>query len=224
MTTKASADSFDRLRSRHVAQLDSLVPFLALSHSEIFDVLRTRYAGWYTDERRSTLPSTFDDYSQQVANAAFLLGYSYAEAFVTDLMYEVYEARRDLLPQDRHFTFGDILQLPDLGEVVRHMIETTVGDMNSLEAKLVHLQNAFGWQMTDAARLMDAHVARNALIHNAGHVNREPPAGSRWHKGDRIQFSAIDVHQFGILARNLARELCDKAKGLSRSPKRRSKR
>ena len=178
MAKKASPGTFDRLRSRLVAQLDSLVPFLALSHSEIFDVLRTRYAGWYTDERRSTLPNTFDDYSQQVANAAFLLGYSYAEAFVTDLMYEVYEARLDLLPQDRPLTFGDILQLPDLGEVVRHMIETTVGDMNSLEAKMVHLQKTFGWQMTGAAQLTDAHVARNALIHNAGHVNREPPAGS----------------------------------------------
>jgi hypothetical protein len=83
MAKRARSDPFDQLTKRFIAQLDTLVPFLALSHREVFDVLRDKYAGWYTDNRRSTLPNTFNDYGHQVAHAAFLLGYSYAEAFVT---------------------------------------------------------------------------------------------------------------------------------------------
>ena len=208
MAKRIASDPFPRLMARLVTQLDSLVPFLALSHREIFDVLQAKYGGWYTDSRRSTLPDTFDDYAHQVAHAAFLLGYSYAEAFVTDLIFELYCVRRDLIPTDKQLPFGDVLQLNGFEEVVRHMVETTIGDMNSLEAKLLHLEKKLGWRITEANQLLNAHVARNALVHNAGHVNREPPNDSPWHNGDIIQLSAADVHEFGIVARGLARELC----------------
>lgn len=206
------ADPFDRLTKRLVGQLDTLVPFLALSHREIFDVLKEKYGGWYTDNRRSTLPNTFKEYGYQIAHAAFLLGYSYAEAFVTDLILEVYNVRRDLIPKEKQLSFGEVLQHNDLEEVIKQMVEATIGDMNSLEAKLLHLERKLGWQIAEASQLLDAHVARNALVHNAGHVNREPPNGSRWHAGDRIQLSATDVHQFGIVGRALAKELCKRGK------------
>ena len=224
MVRKTAPDAFDRLRTRLLAQLDSLVPFLALSHREVFDVLKRQYAGWYTDDRRSTLPNTFNEYSHQVAHAAFLLGYSYAEAFVTDLIYGVYGARRDLLPEEKQIPFREVLQLTDFEGVVRHMIESTVGDMNSLEGKMVHLEKKFGWQIRQATHLADAHIARNALIHNAGLVNREPREGSRWHSGDTIRLSANDVHQFGILARAFVRELCERAKAICGRSKGRTRR
>lgn len=216
MARRAASDSFARLLTRLLAQLDSLVPFLALSHKEIFDVLRAKYGGWYTDNRRSTLPSTFNEYAHQVAHAAFLLGYSYAEAFVTDLILEVYQRRRDLIPKDRQLSFGEVLELSNFEEVVGHFVEATIGDMNSLEAKLRHLETKLGWQIPEAQKLLDAHVARNALIHNAGHVNREPPNGSRWHAGDKIELTAAQVHEFGIDARALARDLCERAKATCR--------
>jgi len=217
---KKGRDPFECLRIRLLDQLDSLVPFLALSHREIFNVLKMEYAGWYTDDRRSTLPNTLNEYSHQVAHAAFLLGYSYAEAFVTDLICEVYSARRDLLPKEKHLPFGEVLLLTDFEEVVKHMIESMIAGMNSLEAKILHLERSFGWQIPQAAQLRDAHVARNALVHYAGYVNREPPEGSRWHSGDRIELSANDVHEFGIIARAFVRELCEQAKAICGRSKR----
>jgi len=216
------ADPFGRLTKRLVAQLDTLVPFLALSHREVFEVLKEKYEGWYTDNRRSTLPNTFKEYGHQVAHAAFLLGYSYAEAFITDLVFEVYNARRDLIPSEKQLRFGEVLQLRNFADVVRHMVESTIGDMNSLEAKLLHLENKFGWELPEAEKLLDSHVARNALVHNAGQINREPPAGSRWHSGDWIQLSVDDVHHFGIMARALARALGDRARTICRAGRRRT--
>jgi hypothetical protein len=207
-------DPFDRLRARFVGQLDSLVPFLALAHREVFSVLSTEYASWYPDERQATLPESFREYCHQVAHAAFLLGYSYAEAFITDLICEVYSARRDLLLPDKTLRFGDVLPLASFDEVVRRMIECTVGDMNSLEKKIHHLEMRLGLRAEQSAQLVEAHAARNALVHNAGRVNRAQADGSRWQAGDTVRLSVEDVHDFGIQAREYAQDVCFRARQL----------
>lgn len=59
------------LHDRLIGQLDTLVPFLALAHREVFDVLSEKYAGWYPGEQQDTLPDTYESYCSQVAHAAF---------------------------------------------------------------------------------------------------------------------------------------------------------
>lgn len=207
-------NAFDPLQTRLVEQLDSLVPFLALAHREVFGVLAEKYSGWYNDERRATLPDSYEDYAQQVAHAAFLLGYSYAEAFVTDLIWEVYAARRDLLPADRSLRFGEVLPLADFENVIRLMIDSTVGEMNSMERKLHHLDRRLGLRVPQAEKMLDAHIARNALVHNAGRVNRSPSPSARWQNGERVRLTVEDVHRFGLMAREFADNLRERAKAL----------
>jgi hypothetical protein len=214
MTNSANSTAFDVLHDRLVGQLDSLVPFLALAHNEVFNVLSAEYAVWYTDDRRTTLPDNYRAYQHQVAHAAFLLGYSYVEAFVTDLIWEVYAIRRDLLPAEKSLRFGDVIPLADFENVIRRMIDNTVGDMNSLEKKLHHLETRLALKVPHADQMLEAHVARNALVHNAGRVNRTQSVGIRWQAGDPVLLSVEDVHRFGIMAREYVEQLCKKAKSL----------
>jgi hypothetical protein len=219
VTEKPVHQRFDNLRDQVIAQLDTLIPFLALSHEEIFEVLNAKYADWYKDTKKTELPATFSAYSYQVIHAAFLLGYSYVEAFVNDLIFELYNERRDLIrdksdTDKRKLFFEEILRLHDFEEVIQQMIESILGEMNSLEAKLNHLEKTLKWSIPEIKDLIDAHVARHALIHNGGIVNRQPPAGSRWNSQDRIQYSEYDAHMFGITARALIRRLCDQAKAV----------
>lgn len=214
MAGNGSDTTFDALYDRLTEQLDSLVPFLALAHREVFSVLAAEYAGWYPDERRSTLPESYSAYSHHIAHAAFLLGYSYAEAFVTDLIWEVYANRRDLLPPDKSLRFGEVLPLADFEKVIGRMIDNTVCDMNSLEKKLHHLEARLGLKVAHAGRMLEAHKARNALVHNAGRVNRSRSDSSRWQPGDQVLLFAEDVHGFGIMAREYAAQLCERAKSL----------
>lgn len=109
MNSTIESDTCETLYRRLTRQLDTLVPFLALAHREIFDVLSSRYSGWCPDEQQDTLPDTYEAYSTQVAHAAFLLGYSYAEAFVTDWMWLVYDTRRDLLPKEKTLMYEEVL-------------------------------------------------------------------------------------------------------------------
>jgi hypothetical protein len=214
MTDDGRNTAFDALHDRLIEQLDSLVPFLALAHREVFSVLSAEYEGWYTDERRTTLPESYCTYRHQVAHAAFLLGYSYAEAFITDLIWEVYAIRRDLLPPDKALRFGEVLPLADFEKVICHMIDSTVCDMNSLEKKLHHLESRLGLNVEHSGRMLEAHKARNAIVHNAGRVNRTRQGSTRWKPGEQVLLSPEDVHEFGIMAREYAKQLCERAKSL----------
>lgn len=205
------------LHARFTSQLDTLVPFLALAHREIFDVLSRQYSFWYSDNRRETLPDSLESYTHQVAHAAFLLGYSYAEAFVTDLMFHVYSIRRDLLPDKRQLTYKDVISQADFEALIRHIINCTLGDMNSLEKKLLHLEERFGLSVPQPPLMIDAHVARNALVHNAGRVNRHQGSSTRWKEGSDVRLSTSEVHQFGLMAREYTLEMCRCAAALCRS-------
>lgn len=214
MTSIHEYGDCDTLHERLIGQLDTLVPFLALAHSEVFDVLSSKYAGWYSPDRQATLPDTYEEYSRQVAHAAFLLGYSYAEAFITDLMWYIYSSRRDLLPEKKTLRYADVLSKSDFENIIRHMIDCTVGDMNSLEKKLKHLEGRFGLRVQQPDLMIQSHIARNALVHNAGRVNRNHNALTRWKIGDRIRLTVSDVHEFGIMAREYTREMCKRANAL----------
>jgi hypothetical protein len=203
----------DHLYTRFISQLDSLIPFLGLAHEEIFMTLQENYIGWFSDEQQPTLPDTFNRYSIQVSHAGFLLGYSYAEAFITDLIWEIFNARRDLLPQDKALKFSDLLPLEDYERVVMKMIDSTVGDMNSLEKKILCLEK-LGLQVTQSEEILKGHIARNALVHNSGRVNRRQPAKSQWQVGDVIELTAGDVHEFGLATREYAKVICNKANSM----------
>ena len=213
MAFKKEATPIDQLYVRFISQLDSLIPFLGLAHQEIFLNLQKNYIDWFSYEQQSTLPDTFNKYSIQVSHAGFLLGYSYAEAFITDLIWEIFNARRDLLPQDKSLKFSDVLSLEDYERVIMKMIDSTLGDMNSLEKKISCLER-LGLRVTQSEKILEGHIARNALVHNSGRVNRPQPATSRWQLDDVIKLAADDVHDFGLATREYARAICSKANSM----------
>ena len=52
-------------------------------------------------------------YKVQIIRSAFLLGYSYFEAFLADLIREIYCVRRTILPQEKALKFSEVLQCSD---------------------------------------------------------------------------------------------------------------
>lgn len=203
----------DHLLSRLTAQLDSLIPFLAAAEEEVFAVIWSMHFLW-SEENRHAMPESLSAFRTNVAHGAFLLGYAYIEAFVTDLIWHIYERRRDLLPPDKTVKFRDVLLSGDYNRLVTGMIDSTLGAMNSLERKIHHLEHNIGLKSTHYEGLLDAHVIRNALIHNSGRINREVPANTRWRHGEQIQLSVHDVNVFGVLARDYAEEIVQKANRL----------
>jgi len=216
MVSEYEMTPIDQLHKRFIGQLDTLIPFLGLAHKEIFLTLHGNYSEWFSVEQQATLPDSLKEYCTQVSHAAFLLGYSYAEAFITDLIWTIYHCRRDLLPPDKALKFSDVFSLGDYERIIMKMIDSTLGDMNSLEKKIHHLETRLGLKVPQAQKLLEAHSARNALVHNSGRVNRPQASTSRWQQGNVIELTVDDVHSFGFIAREYAREISNKANVLCR--------
>jgi len=79
------AHELKHLENRLIDQLDSLLPFLAMAHQEVFDFVGGRYADWLPPEQQGTLPDTFALFERQITHGAFLIGYSYFEAYLADV-------------------------------------------------------------------------------------------------------------------------------------------
>jgi hypothetical protein len=152
---------------------------------------------WYQPEEH---PSILDDlhlHKEQVAHAAFLLGYAYFEAFVSDLIWIIYRYRPRFLPSDGSLAYGTVLSADSLEEVLEKMIDQTTGSMNSLQRKLEHLgKQPFGIGRPCPSLVQESHVARNTLIHNSGRINRIPKGHARWKAGDAISLDCGESYEF----------------------------
>jgi hypothetical protein len=114
-----------RLHDRFIEQMDSLVLFLALGKEEVLGFI-CEHPSRMAEEQHPLIPSKFGVYQTQIAHAGFLLGYSYAEAFLNDVAREVYLKKPELLPGEERIRFKEILGLSDYDNLLRYMIETTL--------------------------------------------------------------------------------------------------
>jgi hypothetical protein len=197
----------DELIARFGMQIDGLVPFLALAHDTIYDAISPEMTPWYEPEEHPSILDHVELHQEQVAHGAFLLGYSYFEAFVTDLIFEVYRRRSGLLPAKEQLEYQAILSAQSLDDVIQTMIDQTTGSLNSLEKKLLHLEKRFGIGKDCPTLVREAHIARNALIHNSGRINRVPKEQVRWNIGDTISFDAMQSYQFLLAFKRFGADL-----------------
>ena len=206
----------ENLQDRVIRQFDTLVPFLAVSHEEVFDIIRQNEAVWFPSGESASLPETYRMYQFQVSHAAFLLGYSYFEAFLADLAKQVLRARPQLLPKEKGLKFKDVLDCGSYDQVLSFMIEKEVFTLlyNSMDKIISYfderLNLSFG-DTLDKENIIKASLLRNCLIHNMALADKRLAPVSRWGEGSFIDLESYEVHELGIIGRRISRNLYEQA-------------
>ncbi len=200
------------LLERLFSQLNTLVAFLALSREEAFAIIQEHHAQWFEEGDQEAIPDSYSVYRTQVAHAAFVLGYSYAEAFLADLIREAYFSRPVALPRDKDLKFRDILEHSTYDGVLECMIDKEVLAVmyNSMDKIIAYFEDKLRiqWPNSERAPIIEANLLRNCIVHNNAVVDsRLAGQSGRWAKGERIALTNSDVHGFGIVARATARHL-----------------
>lgn len=199
----------ENLTERLTGQLDSLVPFLELSRDQVFSLVQAEYEGWVSRERQTTLPANADIHRTQVSHAAFLLGFSYFEAFVADTIRLLLRNRPVMLPREKKVTFGEILDLPEPAELIEFLVEREVRDVmfGSLDSVRKYFSRRLNVEWPAFPRLAEAAAIRNSIIHNLSRASDALVAvDPRWSPGQEIALVPADVHSFGLAAREFVRE------------------
>lgn len=203
------------LITRLIGQLDELLPFISVAHKEVFSVVGAKYGLWFSEEQQDTLPESFDVFERQIAHGAFLIGYSYVEAFLSDLVREIYLSHPQMLPRNRELRFYEVLDQGNYKELLEYMIEKEVfyvfhGPIEKV-GKYLRDKLHLPWP-DDDSEVVRASLIRNCLLHNMGCVDRRLAEVSDLKERDEISLRPQDVHEFGWLIRGLAPKLFEEAK------------
>jgi len=205
----------DNLLDRVIGQFDTLIPFLAISREDVFNLINRERNIWFSQDQRSALPSSYAIYRTQITHSAFLLGYSYFEAFLVDLVRQVYLSRPTMLPKEKQLKYGEILKTTDYEAILELMIEREIIDLfyKRMDEVIKYFEEKLNLEWLDdykAETIITSHL-RNCIIHNLSRADYRLSQISEYNVGDKIELSSFDVHSFGLKARKLVRHLYNQA-------------
>ena len=196
-----------------LAQLDSLVVFMAAAHEEIFETIKAHTSTWFVEAQSPKLPEAFEAYRVTVSNAAFLLGYAYFESFLADLAREIFLRRPGMLPPDKQLTFREALAATSPDALLRLLIEKEIRSVfyGPIEEVQGYFVGKLQLPWPDEPDLVPASRLRNCLMHNGGLVDDRAAAASGRTLGSPIRLEPAEVHDLGFAARRLSRGLWNEA-------------
>lgn len=204
-------DTKDNLLKRLISQLDALVPFLALSHKDVFKLIKRDHGIWFSREDEKTLPSAYATYRKQVTHGAFLLGYSYSEAFLSDLVRQIYRHNPCMLPNEKELKFSELHKVKSYNAVLNLMIEKEAASVFNQGMKFISdyfkRKLTISWPEEEENKAIVASLLRNCIIHNLSVADSRLAEISEYNVGDVIDLKPSDVHLYGLAMRTLARNI-----------------
>ncbi len=205
----------ERLIDRLISQLDTLIPFLELSSPDVFELISKAHRDWLSLDGKKSLPESYEMYRQQINHAAFLLGYSYAEAFLTDLVRQIYRKHPQMIPEKKQLSSYEVLSVDTYDDVFGIMIDNAASSI--FYQNVAHIADDFvkkfslDWPKEERGQLITASRIRNCIVHNDAIVDSKlEKANSRYRKGDAICLDSSDVNTYGLAIRHLAENLYER--------------
>ena len=202
------------LLDRLISQLDTLIPFIATSHRDVFDLIQKEKNIWFNDDQEK-LPKTYEIYRKQINHSAFILGYSYFEAFMNDLAKEIFLSRPSMLASNKTIKFEDVTNSSSYNEIILKMINKELLELfyKDMEDIIDYFSHKFDSKFLDGEkeRLIEASLLRNCIIHNLGMADVRLAMLADYTEGKEFEISAPKVHDFGISARTTARRIYQQA-------------
>ncbi|MFQ5962906.1 MAG: hypothetical protein ACE5KZ_01315 [Candidatus Scalinduaceae bacterium] len=201
----------DNLLKRLIDQLDTLIPFLAISHKDVFKLIQKEKNILLQVSQQSSLPNTYKIYRSQIAHSSLLLGYSYFGAFLADLVRKIYKSNPQMLPKEKQLKFNEILDVKDYNSVLDLMIEKEVIELFYQRAEKIieyfEKKLKLTWQKEQKLSFVKVSCIRNCIIHSMSKADNRLSEVSKYKVGKKIELDSSDVHSFGITAREFARNL-----------------
>ena len=205
----------DNLIDRVNNQFDTLIPYLALSHEDVFELINKEKGIWFSPDQVKILPDSYKVFQQQIIHSAFLLGYSYFEAFLSDLVRHIYYTRPEILPKEKMLKYSEILNTTDYNAILELMIEREIIDLfyKKMKEVIKYFKDKLNLKWIDdlIEKTIVSSLIRNCIIHNLNKADNRLANYSSYNIGDEIQLSFSDVHSYGIDVRNVMSYLYNQA-------------
>lgn len=201
---------FDRL----IDQLDTLIPFLALSREDVFQILNEHRVAWFADTPKA-LPAAYANYRKQINHSAILLGYSYFENFLGELLAGILRNRPSMLPKNKEMKYSEILGSPDMDALIDKLIEREIHALlyKGMAEIIKELRSKFRFTITPEEEhdLIEFSLIRNCILHNSSRCDLRLCRHGDYKEGEEFEVSEGDAHEYGWTIRDLAERMHDEA-------------
>jgi len=189
------------LVDRLIDQLDTLVPFLALSREDVFQILNEHRDIWFADNPGAP---------------ALLLGYSYFENFLTELLASILRNRPSMLPKDRKVKYSEILDSPDMDALINKLVRREIHELTymSMEEIIKELRSKYNFTITEEEEreLIKLSLIRNCILHNSSRCDSRLCIYDDYQDGDEFEVSEDSAHEYGWVIRELVHRMYDEAR------------
>lgn len=213
-STPASVPPYEALKDRLIDQLDSLIPYIALSYEDVFHLLRNKQSLWFA-ESPDTLPSVYAKYRRQVVHGALLLGYAYFENFLSDLLVSILRRRPEMLGKQKQLPYDIIVSAGSYDAVVDVMVRREVIDLlyKGMDGIVAELASRYGFTVTndDKDFLCRASLIRNCIMHNGGRADSRLAGYDGFEEGEEFEVTAAELNAHGLKLRELVRRMVREA-------------
>jgi hypothetical protein len=203
------------LLDRLIEQLNTLVPFLSLSREDVFQILNDHRLTWFAANEEA-LPEAYAAYRKQINHSAILLGYSYFESFLVDLLTQIFRHRPAMLPRERKVDYSEILDSLNKSALMDKLIRRELHEFfyKSMEDIIKELRKRYNFTITEEEedRLIQVSLIRNCIIHNSSRADSRLSQHAGFLEGNEFELSAADAHSYGIALRSLVRRMYDEAR------------
>lgn len=160
-------------------------------------------------------------YRKQINHSSFVLGYSYFEAFLSDLAERIYLARPTMLPKQKKISFDEIVKAGNYEEALNMIVKKELHDLFYMNIRdiITYFSDKLQleWSSGVIEKIAEASCLRNCIIHNMGCVDARLAKFPEYVLGETFELTSSDVHSFGTVARrealNLWQQACTKHLG-----------
>ncbi len=201
------------LLDRVIEQFDTLIPFLAVSERDVYNLIRKKENNIFNDGY--IFPHSYKVYQIQITHSAFLLGYSYFESFLFDIARDIYLKRPNMLPVKKQLDYKEILEKNNYKEILKSMVDRELVALffEPIETIIDYFNTKFNVTLNEDNRnkLVEATYIRNCIVHNLNKTNEKLAKVSNYKVGQIIKLTSSDVHGYGIMAREIVRKVYSQA-------------
>jgi len=196
-------------------KLNTLIIFLSFAHDESIELVLKNRLTWFSETEEKIIPNTKEVFKTQIANSAFLLGYTYFESFLYDLIREIYRRHPKMLPDNKKIEYSNITRANELSEVLDRMIDREIHEAmyQSMEDIIKYLRTKFSITINDRtkAEMIKCSFTRNCIMHNNSKVDEKLSSISGYSIHKDINLTSVEVNSYGIILRNLSEDLYNQA-------------
>ena len=197
---------------RFISQLDDLVVFMSLSNIDFFTELKKKWGSLTELNEVSEEPISENQYEQIILRSALLLGITYLEAYIADILRDIYFKKPEVLTaRNKTLSWEKIIRLKNYDGVINQIIESELLEFThkSTENMVEYLEKQLTLDLDiDTDNLKEASLVRNCITHNGAIASRElQELNFDFQDGEEICLTAGIVHRYGLNGRTFVREL-----------------